>query len=196
VRIYFSLKLVACGSLFLPWILCEAGFYLYSAVYILMKNFLLAYFVAIKGEKNGIYILFECLCMFYSAFISQICLLCLCLYCCCCYIYFATILGLCRCCHGCCNILLLLMMIWEYVLSTLYCACSLLMFSEELSDQALKVLFLCIRSFCSFQFLPYACIQGEKWNIIVSNHSYVVIVRGSDTMMCAWKCSSCLTDVE
>jgi hypothetical protein len=33
VRIYFSLKLVACGSLFLSGFLCEAGFYLYSAVY-------------------------------------------------------------------------------------------------------------------------------------------------------------------
>jgi hypothetical protein len=33
VRIYFSLKLVACWSLFFPGFLCEAGFYLYSAVY-------------------------------------------------------------------------------------------------------------------------------------------------------------------
>jgi len=33
VRIYFSLKLVICCSLFLPWFFCEAGFYLYSAMY-------------------------------------------------------------------------------------------------------------------------------------------------------------------
>ena len=129
MRIYFSLELVACGSLFLPWFFCEAGFYLYSIMYAsdvyIHEEFMLAYFVAKKGEKNGISILSKCLCMFYSAFISQICLLCLCLYCCCCCIYFATISGLCRCCHGCCNILLLLMMIWEIVLSPLYCTCSL-----------------------------------------------------------------------
>jgi len=54
VRIYFSLKLVACESLFLSvlfceslflaWFLCEVGFYLYSAVRVYFSLF---YFVGI-----------------------------------------------------------------------------------------------------------------------------------------------------
>jgi len=128
VRIYFSL-LYFVGVYFTLGFTLRLGFIsillCMPLMCISMKSFLLAYFVAIKGEKNGISILSECPCMCYSAFISQIFLLCLCLYCCCCCICFATISGLCRCCHGCCNILLLLMMIWEFVLSTLYCTCSL-----------------------------------------------------------------------
>jgi len=52
----------------------------------------------------------------YFAFILQNCRLCLCMYCCCC-LYFANISGLCRCCLGCYNILMFLMMIWDSVLS-------------------------------------------------------------------------------
>ena len=135
MRVYFSL-VILCESLFPPRVVVVRIYFsllYFVGVYfslgfsvwlgfisillciplmcICMKSFLLPYFVAIKGEKNGIFILSECMCMCYSTFISQIFLLCLCLYYCSCCIYFATISSLCRCCHRCCNILLLLMMI-------------------------------------------------------------------------------------
>jgi len=82
-----------------------------------MKFFWLAYFVAKKGEK----MIYLSLCMLvYSVFILQNCLLCLCFaYVCITIVAFILQLSqiLCRCSLLCYNILMLLMMIWDSVLS-------------------------------------------------------------------------------
>jgi len=106
---------LSCETCYQLSLICTSvicGVFMKWSTFEVLSSSTLAYFVAKKGEKNGISILSICLlvCIYFAHMYAYACIVVVA------FIFqLFQVLG--RCCHVCYNILMFLMMIWDYVLS-------------------------------------------------------------------------------